>query len=189
MQQEEKAEIIYSQNDLSQIYSLALDSLLGPPERWTDSEPLIVNDSIVLRVTYHEYHDTNGFETDLLSEERYCGRGMNCLQKYQGFNQKEFVKIVRDKTWQLNKYNGSLTLSSSYKYKPINNVKPQESYDPGDPLAAIKFEKVAFSENGEYALAIVSFYKAPEWGKGVAYFLKKNDGRWEIVGQNQLFVS
>ena len=144
---------------------------------------------MVLGVTYHENHDISGFATDLLSEERYCSRGMKCLQKYPGFNLEEFVKIIRDKTWQLNEHSGNLTLSSSYKYKPIINLKPQESYDPGEPLGAVKFGKIAFNDNAEYAIAIVGFYKAPEWGIGIAYFLKKENGRWAIVGQNQLFIS
>lgn len=191
VQQEEKhVKIPFSQDDLTQIYSLAFDSLLGPSEHWLNAEPLMVNDSIVIEAIFRDtFGEDYPRKTDLISEERYWKKNEKALQKYAGFDIDKFKEIIADSSLIYKDYQGVYKVNSSYKYKPTIVIKHSGSYFKGEPLAAVALEKVAFNRTADYAMVICSIYRGPDWGEGKAYFLKKENDKWKVVGVNRLFIS
>ncbi|NDK55301.1 hypothetical protein [Pontibacter fetidus] len=190
VQQEEKpVEIPFTQDDLTQIYSLAFDSLLGPSEQWLGAKPLIVDDSVSVEVIFRDTFDgVYPRISNLLSEERYFQRKKS-LQKYDGFNTNEFAAIIADSNQQSNNFQGAHIVRSLYKYKPTVVLAHSDSYSIGEPLAAVALGKVTFNKNASYAIIIASYHRGPEWSEGKAYFLKKDNGNWRVVGVNSLFIS
>jgi hypothetical protein len=189
VQKEKPVEIPFTQDDLTQIYSLAFDSLLGPTEQWLDAEPLMVNDSVVVETIFRDTFD--GFYpriSNLLSEERYFQRKKS-LQKFSGFNTNEFAAVIADSNQHSNYYQDTHYLKSSYKYKPTVVLTQTDSYLRGEPLATVALGKVAFSKTANYAIIIASYHRGPEWSEGKAYFFKKENGKWRVVGINSLFIS
>ncbi len=187
---ENQIEIPFTQDDITQIYSLAFDSLLGPSEEWLDAEPLMVNDSIVVETIFKDAFGADYQKvTNILSEERYWRKNEKALQKYSGFDVDKFKEIIADSSLGYKDYQGTHKVNSSYKYKPITVVRHSGSYYKAEPLAAIALGQVKFDRTASYAMIVASFYKGPEWGTGEAYFLKKENGKWRIVGVNSLFIS
>ncbi|MEJ8755930.1 hypothetical protein WG947_02895 [Pontibacter sp. H259] len=191
VQQEEKpVEIPFTQDDLTQIYSLAFDSLLGPSEQWLKAEPLIINDSIVVETIFRNtFGEDYPRKTDLLSEKRYWRKSEKALQKYDGFDIDKFKEIIADSSLIFKDYQGVHKVNSSYNYKPSIVIKHSGFYYKGEPLAAVALEKVAFNKIANYAMVIGSIYRGPDWSHGNAYFLKKENCKWRVVGVNRLFIS
>jgi hypothetical protein len=189
LQEEKPVEIPFTQDDLTQIYSLAFDSLLGPTENWLNAEPLMVNDSIIVETIFRDTFD-GGYPkiSNLLSEARYFQRKKS-LQEYAGFNTNEFAAIIADSNQQSNYIKDAYIVKSSYKYKPTVVITHSDSYLRGEPLAAVALGKVAFSKTANHAIIIASYHRGPEWSEGKAYFLKMENGKWRVVGVNSLFIS
>ncbi|NEM97159.1 hypothetical protein [Pontibacter burrus] len=188
--QEEKPVVIpFTQDDLTQIYSLAFDSLLGPTERWIDEESSIVNDTAIVQY-YYRLETNDLFDDRILSEKRYYGKGRKLLEKYEGFDQEQFKAIVADSAWKAYSYQKPTKLKSKYKYKliPADISSLKESYHPGATLAAVRLNKVAFNNTADNAIITISLHIAPDWGTEKAYFLRKKNGAWSIVGQNRLLI-
>ncbi|HEY4652663.1 MAG TPA: hypothetical protein VIG72_14680, partial [Pontibacter sp.] len=108
-QQEEKTvEIPFTQDDITQIYILAFDSLLGPSEQWLNAEPLMVNDSIVIETIFGDtFGEDYLIKTDLLSEERYWRKSEKALQMYAGFDIDKFREIIVDSSLLYKDYQGT----------------------------------------------------------------------------------
>lgn len=188
LQEEKQLEIPFTQDDITQIYSLAFDSLLGPTEEWLDAEPLVVNDSVVVDVIFSPEPEPYRFTDELLSEERFTASGKSLLEKYNGFDEEQFRTIVADSTWKLFKKTEPGSLNTSFRYKLVPVQKGKESYYPGDTLGAVWLDNIAFNKIADHAIAIVIFTKAPDWGVEKAYFLKKVNSNWRVVGQNRLLI-
>ncbi len=149
----------------------------------------MVNDSIVVEVIFNHEGGTDTFGKQLLSEERYYGNGDKLLKKYKGFDLEQFKLIIADSAVKWQKYKGSNWVKSVYKYKPLFIKKPTGSYNRKKPLAVVSMKKVSFDKAANFAIIVISYFIGPDWGTEKAYFLKKEDHVWKIVGQNLLSIS
>src|SRR5690606_24550151 len=113
-QEEKPVEIPFTQDDLTQIYSLAFDSLLGNPEqRWLIEEELTGIDTLIVHLNYKAKDIGDEFDERILSEERYYGRGRNMLEKYDGFVKVAFDSILADSTWMFYNYKAPEIIASN----------------------------------------------------------------------------
>ncbi|PTX21086.1 hypothetical protein C8N40_10255 [Pontibacter mucosus] len=189
VQQEEREVMIpFTQDDITQIYSLAFDSLLGRSDRWLDAEPVMVNDSVVVEVIFSPEDEPHHFTDRLFSEERYTASGKDLLKKYDGFEEERFREIIADSTWKFYKIVEPGSLNTSFKYKLVPVLKGKESYYPGDTLGAVWLNNIAFNKSADHAIAVVLFTKDPDWGFEKAYFFTKENDKWRVVGQNSLLI-
>lgn len=196
VQQEEKpVKIPFTQDDLTQIYSLAFDSLLGVPEkRWLTEVELLGNDTLIVHLNYElerigEEFGIHSFNDRLLSEERYYGNGDKMLEQYDGFEKEIFNLILADSSWMLYNYKIPKAIISNFSYKSILGAKTKEAYYPSDTLGKVTLYKIAFNTDADYAIVTAGLYIGPEHGSGYAYFFRKQDGKWKVVGKTRLYIS
>jgi len=197
VQQEEKpAEIPFTQDDLTQIYSLAFDSLLGSPTNWLPENKEIGNDTLIVHLNYNLEHIGEEFGSGifsinekLLSEKRYYGNGDKMLEKFDGFEKEVFNSILADSIWSLYSYKVSGAIVSNFNYKPILEVRTKEAYFPSDTLGKVTLYKIAFNKDADFAIVTTGLYIGPEHGTGYAYFFRKENGKWRVVGKNRLYIS
>jgi hypothetical protein len=186
--EKQQAGLNITHNDVSSVYSLALDSLLGPSDKWLDTNPLLIGDSIVIEVIFNEETMLKHFYNQLLSDERYCPP-KKCLEIYDGFDKTQFEAILADSSFIKFYDKGGSGIKSSYKYKvrPVNEIKA--AYVDNEPLAGVSFSKIAFNKEVDYAIILASFSKVEDWGAGKAIYLRKERSKWGVVGVNRLFTN
>ncbi len=189
-QEEKPVEIPFTQDDLTQIYSLAFDSLLGNPEqRWLIEEELTGIDTLIVHLNFKSDNLSDEFNKSILLENRYYGRGRNMLEKYDGFEKKAFDSILADSTWKLYNYKAPEIIASNFNYKPILGARTQEAYYAVDTLGKVTLYKIAFNLEADYAIVTAGLYIGPEHGSGYAYFFRKEDEKWKVVGKTRLYIS
>ncbi|MER2997943.1 hypothetical protein [Pontibacter populi] len=188
-QEEKPVEIPFTQDDLTQIYSLAFDSLLGPAIEIQSLPYLKINDSVIVETVFNvDWSYEFSKKKNLLNEDRGFQRKKS-LQKYAGFDTDKFREIIADSSLIYKEYKGAHKVGSSYKYKSIVVESGRESYGINEPAGIIYFEKVSFNRNSDHAIVRVHYYNGPEMGSGNAYFLKKENDKWRVVGVHRLFIS
>lgn len=181
--------------DFSEIQGIVLDSVIGMPSAWNqDSSKSDYRPILNINITDTLYLIKGVPKDDLFDFTKAVRKDdlfkIWRLDTTNLFLREEFNELVQENEIIVLKDSSERKLNFSSKNYILNNTKEtQADYYSSDTIGSLTFFPMLYNRECTIAIQICSFHRSRDWGSGEAYFMKKINSIWTVVGSKRLWIS